>query len=338
MDYQTIKKETESLLAMLADRQEHSPADKYMLDVLKNTIKEIETCEGIIARPSNALFERNTIVRLQKLPLSPKVGCQGVEGAYSNIAANKMFAEPKITFYENFSDVTQAVSTGEVEFGVLPLENSTAGAVEDVIEYIRRDNCYISMMDKVEINHCLCGVKGGTLGQIKEVYSHPQALKQASNFIKANGYKDVKASNTAVAAKLVAQKGDVSLGCICSRLSAEIYGLEIIKEGVQNFNTNYTRFIVISSEPVVLEGANRVALSLSFPNRPGELNKLLTKFSVFNLDLTKIQSLPIGGTDFHVRFHLDFKGNIGDWGVGNLLGHMYEEYSDFRFLGNYLSV
>lgn len=309
-----------------------------MESVMINSISQIEATADIMANPSDLLKTKNKFISLENLPNSAKVACQGVQGAYSNIAACTLFEEPDIEFYQFFEDVTNAVSTGEVEYGILPIENSSAGSVEEVVEFVCEYGCYINSLIQIKVEHCLAAAPGVKFKDIKRVYSHPQALMQTADFIKRNSFNKIATSNTAVAAKTIAEEQKNDQACLCSELSARIYGLEIIKKGVQDQNDNYTRFICISKDAVLLPGADIISVALSFPNQPGALGSLLTMFSIFNLDLTKIQSMPIGGADFNVRFHLDFTGNINDSRVENLLGHMYNIYSDFQFLGNFRKI
>lgn len=315
-----------------------SSGDTRENHVTKEFANQIAKSRKIKQDFSATFSERNHIDKMESLPETAKVACQGIEGAYSHISANLLFKEPDIQFYATFEQVAKAVSLGTAEFGMLPIENSTAGAVSQVVELICQYNCYINTLVTIPINHCLCSVEGATIDSITQVHSHPQALRQADEFIKNKDIKPVTESNTAVSARLIKQLNDPTKACICSSLSCEIYGLKLLKAGVQNQKENYTRFVCISREPILLPKATGVAIALSFPNKTGELNQLLTLFSLFDLDLTRIQSMPIGGKDFNARFHLDFTGNILDKQVESLLGYMYNQYKDFQFLGNYTKL
>lgn len=309
-----------------------------MMSTLGDIMQEIENSSNIIGNKSSLLREKNPIVKIDALPKNATVACQGVAGAYQHIATNQLFLQPEITFTEQFEEVCELVESRQVEFGLLPFENSSAGDVANVIEYICKHNCYINTMIQIKIDHCLAAPKGAERSEITTVYSHPQAIAQSSEYIKKHRMKAVQEPNTAIAAKKVAEKGSRFEACICSKLGAEMYGLDVLEESIQNSDENYTRFVCFGKDAYILPNAKYVSIATSFPNQPSSLNRFLTKFSIFGLDLTKIQSMPIGGADFNVRFHLDFKGEINNQEVESLLGHMYDSYRDFQFLGNYRIV
>lgn len=308
----------------------------HMMSTLFSTITQIDTCQRTFAAAPQRLLEQNPVHRLDKLPPNAVVACAGVEGAYGHIACERLFAQPHIHFYEQFEDVFRAVSRGEVEYGVLPVENSSAGQVGQVLEHVSVYNFYVNSTVQIKCEHCLCVRPGTHREEIAAVLSHPQALAQSRRFLEREGLVSKEYSNTAAAAKLVSESSE-KLACICSTRGARLHNLTVLQENIQDFDENYTRFMCISARNILLPGADTVSITLAFPNEPGYLNKLLTRFAVCNLDLSKIQSMPIASRDFDVRFHLDFAGSIEDERVIYLLGGMYEEFKYFKFLGNFLT-
>lgn len=310
------------------------PAYSRMRALLEGTAEQLESAAHILKNPSRSLWEQSEIEQIGDLPTAPRAACQGVPGAYSQIACEQLFPQPDIAFFDRFGQVVEAVSSGEAEFGVLPVENSNAGAVEEALELVAGSVCYIVAATQVKANHCLCIHPDSAEGGLTRALSHPQALRQCGGFLKERGLEPVPCLNTAIAAMEVA-KGPSADACLCSRRSAELYGLRILGEGVQDYEANFTRFVCIAKKALVLPDADTVSLALSFPNQPDALRRFLTLFSVWGLDLTKLRSLPIAGADFRVRFHLDFRGNVFRDQVDSLLGHMTDTLEDFRFLGNY---
>lgn len=264
-----------------------------------------------------------------------KIACQGVSGANSEAACDRMFNEPSISFYESFEDVFRAVQRNEVEYGMLPIQNSTAGSVMQTFDLMRRYSFYIHRTISIKIEYCLAVKKGTKFEDITNVYSHEQALKQCSNFLdENNAIMAIPYSNTAAAAKLVSQS-DMPYAALCSEECANIYGLDIIRTNLQNSDDNYTRFICIKKNLSIVEDADIISVSLSIPNTPAALYRLLTKFAVGGLNLLRIESKPIASRNFDVIFYLDFAGSVLDESVAKLLLDLEDDLSFFKFLGNY---
>ncbi len=263
-----------------------------------------------------------------------KIGCQGTEGSNSETAARKLFKNNEINFYNEFEDVFSAVENGEIEFGIIPIHNSTAGSVTQNYDLIREHNVFIARTVKIEITNCLAVKEGTTLEDIKKVYSHPQALKQCSSYLSASDFEPVESKNTATAAKYVSEC-EKPCAAICSENCAEHYGLKILKKNISNVIPNFTRFICITKKFCLSNDARTVAVTLELPNTKGSLYRLLTKFFVNNMDLEKIESRPIADGSFDVRFFLDFAGNVNDPNVKSLLIELADELCEFKFLGNY---
>ncbi|MBR2523721.1 MAG: prephenate dehydratase [Clostridiales bacterium] len=275
----------------------------------------------------------------QTFPTTALVACQGVEGAYSQIAADKLFAGADIRFYKNFEGVFKAVEDGTVKYGVLPIENSTYGSVIAVYDLMRVHKFHIVRSIRLKINHRLMAKSGISLEDIKEVYSHEQALGQCSNFLKNNPQIKVTiVANTAMAARMVADSDRNDVAAISSPDCAQLYGLTVIRDDIMNSDHNYTRFICISKEMQIFPGASKISLMLALGHTPGSLSDTLVKFSSLGLNLTKIESRPIAGRDFEFMFYLDIDCSIYSEDVLKLIGHLDSEPAEFTFLGSYLEV
>ncbi len=263
------------------------------------------------------------------------IACQGVEGAYSSVTANKLFPESPIKFYKQFEDVFEAVNRGEAKFGVIPVENSTAGSVHESYDLIMKYRFYVVGAYDLKVEHCLCAKEGTRYEDITEVYSHPQALSQCNNFLKSFDFTGVNFTNTAAAAKFVAQSGKSNIGVICSQLAAKKYGLKILKRNVQNNNNNRTRFIVISKELVIGNDADKISLIFSLAHKTGSLYRVLGRFSMAGLNLTKLESRPIENADFSYYFYVDVLGSVRDESTLDLICALSDELPEFEFLGNF---
>ncbi len=270
----------------------------------------------------------------RQMPEAPSgVVCQGVEGAYSHRAAQDFFGEVPISFVPSFAQVFEKVKNGEGEFGVVPVENSAAGSVTAVYDLILKYRFYIVGAVGEKVEHCLAAADASQ--PVTTVISHPQALSQCAEYIHAHGLKAQEYSNTAAAAKYVAERRPLGVAALCSRDAAEKYGLAILEEGVQDEKNNTTRFVVIAREPVLRPDANKISLCFSIPHTPGALHGVLERFALCGLNMTKIESRPIPGRKFEYDFYLDFTGNVHEKKTLDLLCSLHDELPRFSFLGNY---
>jgi len=264
-----------------------------------------------------------------------KVGAQGVDGAFSAKATRKLFPGAEIVFYPNWDDIFIALRQSEIDYGVLPVENSTYGSVTDVYRLIMDNDAYIFSSCRLPVEHCLLAKKGTKLSDIKEVLSHPQAIGQCSDFLERTGITATQATNTAKAAELVSHSVRADIAAIASFDCAELYGLEAVEQGIQNEKHNTTRFAAISRELVIADGADKISIQFSLAHKEGTLSRILGYFSALGLNLTKIESRPIPSKPFEYRFHLDFDGSMCDTRTFNLICALSDELADFRFIGNY---
>lgn len=272
-----------------------------------------------------------------ELDLTATVACQGVEGANSHTAVKKFIQVPSVSFFKTFDGVFSAVDKGFCKYGVLPIENSTAGSVLEVYDLITKHNFYVVKSLKLKIEHCLASVSGATESSVKKVVSHAQALKQCSEYIKRNSLEAEESANTALSAKEVALSNDKSVATVCSVECAELYGLKILKRNIQNESNNYTRFILIAKDLTLLKGSDKVSIVTSLAHKVGSLSELLNKFSLAGLNLTKIESRPLN-SDFEFLFYLDFSGDITNAKVLNLLAELENGSQYFEFLGSYKEI
>lgn len=270
------------------------------------------------------------------LPKTAKVACQGVEGSYSNQAANQFFDHPEIVFYEQFEDVFHAVENDSVEFGILPIENSTAGSVIQVYDLMVKHNFFIIKDTKVTVRHNLLTGVETSMDQITDVYSHPQAISQCTELQEA--YPHIRFheySNTAAAAKFVAEQKNPAVAAIASKQCATKYDMQILQSDVQDVKGNATRFICISKTPGFVQDADRISLCLAVPHKPGALYHLLHKFAINNLNLSRLESRPYPKKKFEYLFYLDIEGNSNDFQVRWLLNDLNNQLGYFKFLGCY---
>lgn len=263
------------------------------------------------------------------------VACPGVADSYSHHAASVFFPEKEPVFYPEFRDVFQAVETDQAEWGVVPVENSTAGSVVEVYDLLLQHRFYLAGAVELPIGHCLAALPGVALEQVKRVCSHPQALSQCAGFIRAHEMTPVAYSNTAAAAKRVAEGGEPDTAAICSEQACRRFGLVTLARAIQNNKTNTTRFVLFSKKLMISPQADKISLCFTLPHVTGSLHEVLARFAAHRLNLTKIESRPIPGKRFEYHFYLDFTGNVADHSTAKLLCALSEELPGFFFLGNY---
>ncbi len=263
------------------------------------------------------------------------IACQGTEGAFSHLVAKNLFKNGEIQFYENFESVFAAVESGEADFGVVPVENSNAGSVHEVYDLILKYRHFIVGAAVLKVNENLLGVKGSKLKDIKTVYSHSQALSQSEAFIKEHGFTPVQYANTALAAKFVAEKGDKTCAAIGSLEAAKSYGLTVLARNIQTVRVNSTRFVVISKKLIIPKNADKASVVFMLPHVTGSLYKILNRFALEGLNLTKIESHAARNGKFEYEFYLDFSGKVQESETVKLLCELGDELPDFTFLGNY---
>ena len=272
-----------------------------------------------------------------EFPKRAIVACQGTEGAYSQMACDKLFPVSQILYCNRFDGVFRAVEAGMCRYGVLPIENSSAGSVTEVYDLMERYNCKIVRSLKLKVEHCLLAKPGVQLKDVKEVVAHEQALNQCSEFLKSSGAKVTVFSNNAAAAKYVSESDRTDIAAIASVNCAGLYGLSVLSDHVANSDHNYTRFICISKQLEVYEGAGKITFVASASHRPGSLYSLIAKFATRGLNICKLESRPIPGKDFEFRFYFDVEASVWSKDTQTILSQLEKE-EFFTFLGAYSEV
>ncbi len=269
-------------------------------------------------------------------PERATVACQGVEGAYSSLACEKLFTYPTVMYFKSFENVFSAVNSGLCKYGILPIENSNAGSVNEVYDLMNKYKFYITRSLKLWVNHSLLVNSGTQLSDIKEIFSHRQAIEQCSDFLSSlNGVKITVCENTAAAAKRVKDSGRTDVAAIGSRECVEVYSLEEIKSGIQNTDNNYTRFICISKDIEIYAGANKTSIVLVLPHKPGSLYNAIARFAALGLNLTKLESRPIEGSDFEFMFYFDIDVSVYSPQLRTVISQLENDCDKFIYLGSY---
>ncbi|HIY55848.1 MAG TPA: prephenate dehydratase [Candidatus Dorea merdavium] len=262
---------------------------------------------------------------------------QGTEGAYSQAAMQAYFGKDCNSFHvRTFRDAMYAIEEGAADYAVLPIENSTAGAVAQMYDLLVEFENYIVGETILPITHTLAGLPGTNLGDIRRVYSKAEALMQTSRFLDEHSdWQQISVANTAIAAQKILEDGDKSQAAVCSAYAARIHGLSVLKEGINDDASNSTRFIVVTNQKVFLKEARKISLCLELPHESGSLYHLLSHFIYNDLNMTKIESRPIEGRSWEYRFFIDFEGNLAEAGVKNAIRGLREESRSLKILGNY---
>ena len=290
----------------------------------------------------STLFELARSRQAELISAPTKVAAQvraSLEGANSQVACDRLLPRGNIVYVKTFQAVVSAVESGLCRFGVLPIENSSNGSVRAVYELLQDHNLSIVRSTRLCIRHELLTLPGVKMEDITEIYSHEQAIGQCSKFLNSlNGVRVIPCDNTAMAAKMVAEKGDRHAAAISSHPCAALYGLTCLNDSIQDSDNNYTRFICITKDPVIYAGANRISLIIAFDNRPGALYEILSKLAALDINMTKLESCPVAGSDFEFVFFLELDASVQDPSVLAMLEEMERSCAEFQFLGNYAEV
>ena len=273
------------------------------------------------------------------LPQAPMVACQGVEGAYSQIACEKIFKNPFIMYFKSFEAVFSAIEQGLCQYGILPIENSTAGSVKKVYDLMIHHSFSIVRSFRLKIDHNLLALSGAKLEDIREVYSHEQALNQCGEFLqKLTGVKIIPVENTAVAAEMVAKSGRKDVAAISSRSCAELYGLKVLAASIQDKGNNYTRFICISKKMEIYPGSDKTSIMMVLNHRPGALYRVMARLYALGINVTKLESRPLPDRDFEFMFYFDLDTSIYSEEFVQLMCELDDLCEEFKYLGSYSEV
>lgn len=283
-------------------------------------------------------YIENYFTEVPELVMFPdtRVVYQGVPGSYSEMACEKFFgADVDHYSVQNFNDVALALNDGDADYGVLPIENSTAGDVQGVYNILLDNDVCIVGEVFVKVEHCLLGVKGSKIEEIKVVHSHPQGLMQCAPFLDELGAETNSVKNTAIAAEMVARQNDPSHAAVASEKAAKLYNLDILAKKINSEDVNVTRFVILSKKRQYTSDANKISISFSLLHESGTLYNILSHFIYNDLNLSHIESVPLPNKQWEYRFYMDISGNLHDHSVKNALQGVRTEVADFKILGNY---
>ena len=306
-----------------------------LFELARSRQAELISAPTRVAAQVKASLEAGSAV----FPQTGLVACQGVEGANSQMACDRLLPRGNIVYVKTFEAVVAAVESGLCKFGVLPIENSSNGSVRAVYELLQDHRLSIVRSTRLCIRHELLALPGVKMDDITEIYSHEQAIGQCSHFLEGlNGVRVIPCDNTAAAAKMVSERGDRHAAAISSHPCAELYGLESVRDDIQDSDNNYTRFICIAKDPVIYAGANRISLVIACDNKPGALYDILSKLAALGINMTKLESCPVTGRNFEFIFFLELEASVLEPGVLPMLEELERSCQNFQFLGNYAEV
>ena len=311
--------------------------------VLYSTLFELSrSYQSKISEEHSCLYKTiaSAIENTPKLfPRAPMVACQGVEGAYSQIACEKIFRHPLIMYFKSFEAVFNAIDQGLCQYGILPIENSTAGSVNKVYDLMIHHNFSIVRTFRLKVDHNLLANPGTKLNDIRVIYSHEQALNQCGSYLQNfSGVTLTPVENTAVAAEMVASSERNDVAAISSRSCAELYGLENIAPSIQDKGNNRTRFICISKRLEIYPGADRTSIMMVLNHKPGALYKVLARLYTLGINVTKLESRPIPDREFEFMFYFDLETSVYSEEFVQLMCELDELCEEFKYLGSYTEV
>ena len=330
-----------AVLARVAEEAGEEFAD-YTESLFRTIMAASRSYQNIRAGKKSAVYEsvKEALENTPQLfPQRAMVACQGIEGAYSQIACDSIFKSPSIMYFKSFDNVFKAVESGMCQYGILPIENSTAGSVNTIYDLMLRHNFSIVRSARLKVSHNLLAKYGTKLSDVKEIFSHEQAINQCAAFLAGmKGVKVTVVENTAVAAKMVAESGDPGVAALSSRFCAEHYGLQTLQANVQDQDNNYTRFICISKKPEIYPGADRTSFMMIISHKPGSLYNVLSKFYALGINLRKLESRPLPDREFEFMFYFDIESSVYAPEMEKLFLDLESESEEFRYLGTYNEV
>lgn len=334
-------REREKLRALAEKaRPEFAPYAHILYDTLFELSRSHQIEQGSLDSALAAAIS-GAIEHTPKLfPQSATVAVQGVAGAFSQIAAERLFQRPHLQHFKTFDNVFSAIENGFCQYGVLPLENSTAGSVTKIYNLMQSRNFKIIRSVRVKVDHNLVTKKGVKLEEIREIFSHEQALSQCAGYLEQFGsqVKITAVENTAAAAEAVANSDRKDVAAICSWACVGLYDLACIARDIQDRSNNYTRFICISKNLEIYPGADKTSIMLVLPHKPGALYKALARFYALGINLNKLESRPLPDRDFEFMFYFDLETSVYSQEFMKLLAGLEEICDEFKYLGSYNEV
>ena len=330
-----------ALLARVAEEAGEEFAD-YTESLFRTIMAASRSYQNVRAGKKSQVYEsvKDALENTPQLfPQRARVACQGIEGAYSQIACDSIFKSPSIMYFKSFDNVFKAVESGMCQYGILPIENSTAGSVNTIYDLMLRHNFSIVRSARLKVSHNLLAKYGTKFSDVKEIFSHEQAINQCAAFLATmKGVKITVVENTAVAAKMVAESDDPGVAALSSRFCAEHYGLQTLQANVQDQDNNYTRFICISKKPEIYPGADRTSFMMIISHKPGSLYNVLSKFYALGINLRKLESRPLPDREFEFMFYFDIESSVYAPEMEKLFLDLESESEEFRYLGTYNEV
>ena len=334
------KQREREILAKVAEKSGDRERFSYHLF---STIFELSRSRQaeLITAPTKveSLVKASLAAGSEVFPQTGLVACQGVEGANSQVACDRLLPRGNIVYVKSFEAVFSAVESGLCKFGVVPIENSSNGSVRAIYDLIQRKKFSIVRSTRLCIRHELLALPGVKMDDITEIYSHEQAIGQCSKFLGSlGGVRVIPCDNTAMAAKMVAESGSRHAAAISSHPCAALYGLQCVNDAIQDSDNNYTRFICITKDPIIYAGANRISLIIACDNKPGALYEILSKLAALGINMTKLESCPVTGRNFEFIFFLELEASVHEPGVLPMLEELERSCANFQFLGSYAEV
>jgi len=272
-------------------------------------------------------------------PQSPVVACHGAEGSHAQIACEKFFKSPFIMYFKNFDAVFQAVEQGLCQYGVLPIENSSAGFVKKIYDLLIQHNFSIVRTFRVRVDHNLLANPGATLSGITQIYSHQHAINQCSDFLNSlTNIKMTPVENTAVAASMVAKSGRLDVAALSSHACESLYGLTSLADCVQDKDNHRTSFVCFSKKLEIYPGSDKSSVMMVLSNKPGALSKVLTRVYTLGINILKLESRPIPDRDLQVAFYFELEASIYSPEFVQLMCELDDLCEGFQYLGSYTEV
>ena len=335
-----MRREKEKLL-QIAEKTPEGLKD-YAVSLYSLIFELSRSCQSRLLGTKSELTEQIETALKETPPLFPGhavVACQGVEGSYQQLACERLFKLPNIFYFASFGAVFSAIEKGLCQYGVIPVENSTAGSVNAVYDLMMKHNFRIVRSVRLKIDHNLLVKPGTKWEDVKEIYSHEQAISQCAAFLQQHpGIRVVPCENTAVAAKMVADSSRRDIAALSSRECMRLYHLEALAESVQDQGNNHTRFICISKDLEIYPGADRSSLMLTLPHQPGSLYKLLSRFYALGINMNKLESRPMPERNFEFMFYFDLETSVYSPEFMQLMAELPSLCDSFSYLGSYSEV
>ncbi|MCI8371632.1 MAG: prephenate dehydratase [Lachnospiraceae bacterium] len=265
-----------------------------------------------------------------------RVVYQGLEGAHTQAAMWQYFGEEVECYHvKHWNDVMKDIADGKADYGVLPIENSTAGSVIDIYDLLVEYDNTIVAEQILPIRHALLALPGTKIEDIQNVYSHPQALMQSAGYLNAHCWQQHEMLNTAIAAQKIVEDGDKTQAAVAGSYAAKVHNLEVLADEINDQSVNSTRFIVVTKKKIYRKHASKVSICFELPHEKGTLYNILANIIYNDLNMTKIESRPLGDRNWEYRFFIDFEGNLNEDAVKNALTAIDSEAINLKILGNY---